>query len=154
MSRQEDEFWGRQRHQQQAAIALADLLFPDGRGAARVESDMTGVLEAASQRIAELKRQLAETRQYLVVAEGQAKGGPPGWTMVAELVVTHGINKWVMDTDPELRVCIERNNPVGWNWWVYLIKDAVLKGRGRGLATAREAMAAAEAAYQEAIAND
>jgi len=103
-----------------------------------------------SKKIAELEQELVKTKQYLAVAEGLAYGGPPGWEMSTKLVASHGLNKWILRTDDQWLVCIEQRASIGWCWWVYLACKAEFKGKGES-PTAREAIAAAEAAYQEAI---
>lgn len=103
------------------------------------------------QRIAELERQLAETEQYLAVAEGQADGGPTGWTIVDPPDSYE--NRWdkggPWQSSPQATV--SREEAAGtWYWKVW---DADQEYGSGLLPTAREAMAAAEAAYQEAIAS-
>lgn len=101
-------------------------------------------IELLNERIAELKRQLAETRQYLAVAEGQADGGPPGW-------IRRDTNRncWKKEANGEFLMVLERWKSCGsWDWMVRGCGDLFLRGSE---ATAREAIAAAEAAYQKAI---
>lgn len=181
MGKQEDEFWDRQHHQQRASLALAEMLFTDGSGATRAENDLAGVLEAATarirsdeqrlgdeieslhrkytdklaatnslnDRIAELERQLAKTEQYLAVAEGQAKGGPPGWKKNDR---SNQYNDWMKRMDGGFSLHVDRWRPAGaWHWWLTGDGSEVLSSGTSP--TTHGAIAAAEAAYQEAIAS-
>lgn len=87
-------------------------------------------------RVAELEGQLAETDQLLAMVEGQPEGGLPGWVFEA------GRPRWE-------------------NMWKHLSGAKVFRVRARGVwqweaagslgesPTVREAIAAAEVAYQE-----
>lgn len=130
-------------------------------GVEKASTDFSGLLlEAANyieylqstgnealKRKAELEQKLVETEQYLAVAEGQADGGPPGW-------VKKGLNRdhnwWVYAISSDACLYVDRWKPSGrWVWKVDFNSRSLMLTGTEG--TAREAIAAAEAAYQEAI---
>jgi hypothetical protein len=109
-------------------------------------------IERLKVRIAELERELVETKQYLAMAEGRAEGGPPGWTL-NQHQLKHGENDWRKGgpwykSVPEASIARESASGL-WAWVVWDAREKYAYGKGL---TVREAMAAAEVAYQEAIA--
>ncbi len=131
-----------------ALLSLAEL-FEDGGH--RLNVDFAGLIEEATDHIVALRREIQIIRQYLAVAEGQADGGPPGWRRVDPNDEYE--NRWdkggPWKSFPQATVSREEA-ACSWYWFVW--DSHCQYGRGV-LPTVIEAMAAAEAAYQEAIAN-
>jgi hypothetical protein len=109
-------------------------------------------IEKLERRVAELEQQLADTKQYLAVADGLSEGGPPGWKMdTSWMRALYPTNTWYYSNavSPYIIYVCRRTFPP-WDWHVVMKGD--IKVKSGTAPTAHEAMAAAEAAYQEAIA--
>jgi hypothetical protein len=109
-------------------------------------------------RVVELEAELAETEQYLAMADGQADGGRPGWTMpLSDVWRRHTDNGWILSVERGVRAggwiwILKKESPryteTGERWVEPGDWPASVKGTAP---TIREAIAAAEAAYQEAV---